>query len=211
MIPNSTFFKNQNWFNVDGLDTYMGEESDEGEYEFVKPYTARIPVGGVVGIMPKEFKVGDKIRGKYSHITYSVKVKSDLGYIIGGQPGPTQYFDVPIDVLKPTRNNRNSGKEIIKNKLNLKNTFSNPFKSGFKKYVVIEDFVGYKGRQSKKFKKGMNLFAIITYGSSRTNEQTGISTQDDVEKMITYAGFEIPISKVREKKPNIYERIQKLF
>jgi hypothetical protein len=92
-------------------------------------------------------------------------------------------------------------KEEKKQKNKIQTAISNPFKEGFKKYVVIEDFVAENesGDKKRNFKRGMNLYAReeLIWG--------------DAIGFVSYAGFLIDRSKVSEKKPNVYEKIQQFF
>jgi hypothetical protein len=95
--------------------------------------------------------------------------------------------------------------QIQQGVLTVQKTFKNPFAEGFKKYVVTADFVGnhVEGEKTKQFKKGMNLFA----------KKTIFAKQDGSESsnLVSYAGFLLDESKVKEKNPNVYERIQSFF
>ena len=86
----------------------------------------------------------------------------------------------------------------------LKDTFKSPYAEGFKKYVVTEDFVGTRGQQIKQFKRGMNLYAKYTVIGS--GEGIGANLG-----LVSYAGYSVNKTKVAEKKPNVYEKIQNFF
>ncbi|PWS33187.1 hypothetical protein DF947_00685 [Pedobacter paludis] len=57
------------------LMTCKKASNKEYTYEFTKPYSAVITVGGVVGIINKSFAVGDRVKGKMlDNGTVSVRV-----------------------------------------------------------------------------------------------------------------------------------------
>jgi hypothetical protein len=100
--------------------------------------------------------------------------------------------------------------QSLKAKEKIIETFRNPFKGGFQKYVVLEEFVGRKamvdaGPESKVFKKGMNFYAKdMAIGT--TDGSIGTALQ-----LVSYAGYIVDKSKVTEKNKNIFEQLQSVF
>ena len=81
-------------FAIPPFDSYMQELSPAAEYEFIEPFKTEVSVGGFVGIMTKEFNVGDTIIGQYYFPLDSIKVSNES--II---PGSSDFY-IPTRVLR---------------------------------------------------------------------------------------------------------------
>jgi hypothetical protein len=99
-------------------------------------------------------------------------------------------------------------------KIKIKDALSNPFKQGFNKYVVIQDFIGRKfgGDETREYKKGMNVYAkFVEHSGSPYTKPGEISTMDIRNTLVSYAGFVMDSSKVSEKNKNLFEKVQSFF
>lgn len=72
-------------------------------YVFVKPYCAKITVGGVIGVKQKCFKIGDIVTGKQADNSFITIRIAEHTTSNDGPPSPNSYLEflnVPIDNLK---------------------------------------------------------------------------------------------------------------
>jgi hypothetical protein len=191
-------------------------------YEFIEEHSADYRGFG----SPKLFKVGDRVLTNPKYDTADVVITTLNGKAPSDDDFEKAKYDaaillsIPKNKLKVFTPQKGvivhggaGGKEKILDKVkeNTKKTFGNPFASGFKKYVVTENFVA-KGfskeaiaRGDRQLKRGMNLFAkevpvSTTDGSIGTNLI-----------LVSFAGYIIDKTKVKLKNPNVYEKIQSFF
>lgn len=94
------------------------------EYVFTKPYTARIMVGGAVGLLTKTFKAGDKLIGTSGRNGISLELRKANQW---DNKAPTNMSSqrmllVPAEYLKPTnsKHSHDSGIKTAKSGITLK-------------------------------------------------------------------------------------------
>lgn len=77
--------------------------SDEKDYIFVKPYCARVTVGGVVGLAEKCFKLGDAVKGTKT-TDGSIRVRIAAHSVLNDDPPNSssyqEFLDIPSQNLK---------------------------------------------------------------------------------------------------------------
>ncbi len=196
----SNFFDNQNeWKYANGVNEAPkhGSPDQEHEVKLAKCEAGWVKeVGSVTRFASEE--AGEKSKREYIEMC----ITKEFDEIIMNMKKKVE----PKGLLKNT--------QVQQGLKNVQKTFKNPFAEGFKKYVVTEDFLATSlnqlqsgtGRElpKKQFKKGMNLFAKETqYNRSQIPEP--------YTDLVSYGGFVIDKTKVKEKNPNVYERIQSFF
>ncbi len=73
----------------------------EQEYIFVKPYCAKVMVGGVVGISEKCFKLGDNVKGTQIE-DGAIRVRIAAHSVVNEGPPSSNFFQEFLDI--PSQN-----------------------------------------------------------------------------------------------------------